>query len=421
MRIIRFGSSTGWDIMNARAELLERINRDIPKGVDWKRGAERYVASCFEKEGRKNIEAYSFNKPFPRISATNPTPGINECVHYLNNFANALALVKPNGGSRILDVACGGGWVSHFLTKMGYWTYGIDISEDFIDLARRRMVDDPTLGMCADEARDHFSVLDIEAGGLRAELEGTFDYVWLESCLHHFVDPVSALENLARALKPDGVIILLEFENREGAIKQEYLDVMREFDTLERPYARADLVAALRLAGLSEVEFVGVINGWFSPNDPVASMLGSHVIAGSGETNIALCAKKPGRLDGIFPHRTVSSNVTFGHGFYALENGFRWCAPSAELTVTIPTLSLDLRLHSMLPAREGRDQVIVAYGQGGEVARVSLTPKCPQAVMQLANVAAGQRITLHSTEAFRPSWTEGGDTRLLSFYLESNS
>lgn len=131
--------------MSDRAKLLAQINKDIPSNIDYKAGAKKYIASCFEQMGRKNIEYYSINKPLGLVGAEDPVPAITENVHYLNNFTNVLAILKPRNGSRILDVACGGGWVSHYLSKMGYWTYGIDISDDFIELAKYRLLSDPSL------------------------------------------------------------------------------------------------------------------------------------------------------------------------------------------------------------------------------------------------------------------------------------
>ncbi|KWZ35228.1 class I SAM-dependent methyltransferase [Burkholderia anthina] len=414
--------------MLGKDELVALMNREIPAGVDWKAGAEKYVASCFEKMGREEIEIYSANKPFRVVGSVDPTPAIVECVHYLNNFANALALLKPRLGSRVLDVACGGGWVSHYLSKLGYWTYGIDISSDFIDLARSRLATDPSLRVTPSDAISRFQILDIETTRLPDHLKGTFDIIWLESCLHHFVDPVKALEHLVEGLSPDGIIVLIEFENRVAGIKDEYMQVMREFDTLERPYARWELENALDLVGLCEREFVGSINGWFSPHDPATAHLGQATISGANQMNLAICARQPGRLDAIFPHRLQHNGVSlrgeaavkFGLGFYPNEGGFRWCGPAGELTASrdMPDVALDVV--SMPLHEEAGTQTIVAYGPGGELSRVTLSAQHPSRTLQLKSLAAGDVVSLHSTEAFRPSWRGSGDTRLLSFYVRTN-
>jgi SAM-dependent methyltransferase len=405
--------------MSSRSELLDLINKDIPKGVDWKLGAERYVANCFDKMGRKFVEDYSLTKPLSYSLSEGPNRMILESVHYLNNFTNVLSLLKPQTGARVLDVACGGGWVSHFLARMGFWTFGIDISEDFIELAGKRLAIDPFLNLTPESAAERFMVLDIERNGLPSELRGSFDYVWLESCLHHFVDPITALEHLRDALKPDGVIILMEFENRVGAIKDEYMEVMRDFDTLERPYARSELRAVLDMAGLKEVEFFGAVNGWFSPKNAISANLGEAVLMGAEETNLALCARQPGRLDGLFPHGRAESPWSFGRGVYPNEGGFRWCEPSAALKPVKAIAGASFRVHSMAPARTGRTQSVVAYSAVGEIDRLELTRDQPSGVLTLGDLAAGQRIDLLSNEAFRPTWDGSQDPRLLSFYLET--
>jgi SAM-dependent methyltransferase len=404
--------------MPSKAELLNQINQLVPPNVDWKSGAQRYVASMFEKMGRENVERFSMNKPFQIVGRDNPTPAITESVHYLNNFANALDLLKPANGARILDVACGGGWVSHYLSKMGYWTYGIDISADFVELAAQRLSSDVGLNVSAEAAARRFSVVDIETTPLPAELHGTFDFVWLESCLHHFVDPVSALENLTAALKPDGVLVLIEFENRKGSIKQEYLDVMKEYDTLERPYSRAELQSALGLAGLSHYEFFGTINGWYSATDPASSRVGERLLEGAADMNLAICTKDSGRLDDIFPHRKNRSPLSFGTGVSGENNGWRWCGPSSEIVATQSIEKVSIEIHSTLPPQLRREQVISVYGSKGEVTRMFLTPERAFAALSLGPIAKGESFTFHSADAFRPSWTGSPDDRLLSFYFK---
>ncbi|PWK30844.1 class I SAM-dependent methyltransferase [Pseudomonas sp. OV226] len=404
-----------------RESLLQAINEDIPKGVDWKAGAEKYVAAFVEKLGREGIEEFAMNKPFSSVGASDPGPAITESVHYINNFANALQFLKPPLGSRILDVACGGGWVSHLLSKMGYWTYGIDISEDFVNLAARRLSRDASLSVSETEAASRFSVHDIETSPLPSHLVGTFDYIWLESCLHHFVDPITALEHLSAALKPDGVIVLIEFENRRGEIKPEYMEVMREFDTLERPYPRDHLVNALHIAGLTQVEFIGTVNGWFSPSDPMAPIMGDLLLDSAEQMNLAICAKKQGRLDEIFPHRAKDASIRFGRGAYENANGYRWCAPAAELVVEKSICNMTLECFSTLFESEGcSTQEIVAYGKNGELDRISLSAESKHGELKLGNLERGDKVSIYSNQAFSPAWSGSDDARLLSFYIKTS-
>ena len=407
--------------MLTKADLLAEMNRDMPACVDWKAGARAYVASCFEKYGREPIERYSMNKPFSLMGeGADPRAIIAESVGYLRNLTNALAFLQLRGGSRILDVGCGGGWVSHSLSKMGYRTFGIDIAEEFITLARRRLATDPWLGLTEEEAEARFAVHDIEAAPLPAQFNNSFDAIWLESCLHHLVDPISALTHLATALNDGGVIVLIEGENRLGPIKEQYLAVMREFATLERPYARSELERALVMAGLPYYEFVGTIDGWFSPRDSVAQNADQLLSSSAGMMNLTVCGKSDRALARLFPHRRAIGGLQFGRGFFENENGCRWCGPVGEITARKSIENLRIRIFSNLLAHHRGQQVIKAYGSQGELARAVLTRLRKDREMVIGPLNTGEAVTLHASEAMRPSWVGSDDKRLLSFCLRTD-
>lgn len=232
---------------DAAAQLLAEINRDVPPGVDWKAGARRYMDDLYRKHGRADVELYALIKPFVQLAGGEAA--LHEFGAYFYNFINLVMTLKPAGGARVLDVACGGGWLSHFLAKLGCAPFGIDLSEEFIALARRRLGADSQLNLGEDATAAMFAVHDIEVAKLPPERDGSFDVIVLESCLHHFYDPVTAMVNIARALADGGVVVAIEGENRRGPIRDEFMAVMRETDTLERPYTRAQLIEVLALAG----------------------------------------------------------------------------------------------------------------------------------------------------------------------------
>ncbi len=408
--------------MLGKNDLLASINREIPPNVDWKAGARRYVASCFEKEGRNAVESYSLNKPFRQVAAGGARPAIEETVHYIQTFSNVLDLITPKPGSRVLDVACGGGWVSHYLSKLGYWTFGIDISEDFVDIARRRLAADSTLALSADDADDRFAVLDIECDAFPTSLQGTFDIIWLESCLHHFHDPIQALQHLHDALRPDGILVLIEFENQRGPIKPEFMQVMRDYDTLERPFERTDLIRALRMAGFPNFEFLGALNGWFRPNDVQTTRLGQYARQSADSMNLAICAKNAEPLASVFPALAKQGKISLGPGFYLTEeNGFTWSEPQSEILVNEAIDELVLDLRSLIPFTDYSKQTLMAYRKDGEAGRIAFDEANTSISLVLRDLAAGERIRLISAEAFSPSWTGGDDVRVLSFYLNAHA
>src|SRR5208282_2932080 len=159
--------------------------------------------------------------------------------------------------------------------------------------------------------------------------------------------PISALTHLATALNEGGVIVLIEGENRLGPIKEQYLAVMREFATLERPYARSELERVLVMAGLPCVEFVEAMN-------------------------LAICAKSEHALARLFAHRCAVGALQFGKGFFENERGFRWCGPVGEIIARVTIENLRIRIFSDLLAHHRRPQIITAYGSKGELARAVL-------------------------------------------------
>jgi SAM-dependent methyltransferase len=126
----------------------------------------------------------------------------------------------------------------------------MDLSGDFVALARQRVLDDPYLTCTPEEAASIFQVHDFEAQRLPEGLRGFFDAIVLESCLHHFWDPIAAMTHIVEGLAPGGVVLVLEGENRKGPIRNEYMAVMLDTATLERPYPRPILLEVLEHAGL---------------------------------------------------------------------------------------------------------------------------------------------------------------------------
>jgi SAM-dependent methyltransferase len=288
-----------------RERLLAEINQDVPPGIDWKAGAHRYLSDYLRKAGSEKVRSYVLAKPFVPFEVGAGDYALFEAVYYLDNLVNLIRLLKMPAESKVLDVACGAGWVSHYLTKFNYKTWGFDISSDFVDLVRERIASDDTLlPVNRSEVEQRFRVHDIEVDVLPSGFGPTsgFDAIVLESCLHHFMDPITALTNLADVLAPGGLMVIIEGENRKGPIKEEFVRVMRETETLERPYPRELLVQVLKMAGLPANEFVGAANGWVGTRSPFARDWGSILAQATEAANIVVCAKDTASLARIFPY-----------------------------------------------------------------------------------------------------------------------
>ena len=109
-------------------------------------------------------------------------------------------LAHLSSGDRILDVGCGPGNITADLVRRvpGATVRGIDVSPEIIERATSEYGSLPGLS---------FSVDDVY--GLDAA-DATFDVVYVHQVLQHLHDPVSALREIRRVLRPGGLVALRE-------------------------------------------------------------------------------------------------------------------------------------------------------------------------------------------------------------------
>ena len=108
-----------------------------------------------------------------------------------------LDWLDSKAGERILDVACGGGVLSLKIAEKGCEVYGVELSEDVINSAKRLAEREKIA--CA------FKVGNAEDLPYQ---DGYFDKVVCSSSLEHFKDDIKALKEMNRVLKPNGVVVL---------------------------------------------------------------------------------------------------------------------------------------------------------------------------------------------------------------------
>jgi len=118
----------------------------------------------------------------------------------VRDYEDAILRSRAPGG-RVLDYCCGPGETSLKLVELGYASVnGIDISSEEVESARKRI----RAAGCDDIAS--FDVMDAE--NMTFE-DNTFDVIVCNGVLHH-LDMDAALPELARVLKPDGVVVAME-------------------------------------------------------------------------------------------------------------------------------------------------------------------------------------------------------------------
>jgi SAM-dependent methyltransferase len=171
----------------------------------------------------------------------------------------AMRSCPPRPGDRALDLGCGFGETTRQIAELvgaEGSALGIDVSEPFIDAARKEAEE-------AGAANAEFRVADVQT----LELPQEFDYAYSRMGLMFFANPVVALRNIRGALVPGGRLCAVvwrrkldnEWVHRAEQIVDEYLEHPEETDEPTcgpGPFsmANADTVSEqLQIAGFEEI------------------------------------------------------------------------------------------------------------------------------------------------------------------------
>lgn len=394
---------------------IDEINDRLPKGVDWKQGAGKYLREIV-CDGGPSVERFHLVKPF--------FGGPDFSSFWVDTF-HFLDLVKAMGlsqRSRIIDVGCGPGWTLHWLCKLGYSVVGCDISQEMIDVAEQRMKADPYPPYVEHEFDYELLVHDVEEAPLG--VGDLADAAIFESVLHHFYNPVATLRNIAKDLKSDGIIGIVEAAAPPVGSEwdEANLDLMTRYHTIERPYTRSQLLTMLELSGFKYCEFYRPINGLYRQQVEDVRPLRAE-LAMADNINILIASRTKAGLERVGAHpREIQewrSGIDFLDGFHGEEFGsdgslFRWAEARALLAVRsdqATTLRISTR------SCPDPEQQVFAIFDGRVVAQVTLSATKPEGDLTLPIGTSGV-VELQAKTAFSPAWRGGGDTRSLAFAMD---
>ncbi len=262
------------------------------EGIDYKRAAIDYP----EKLDAERLH-YLRTKPFYNLANKPPKfrgEGMDVETHrHFCDFANMAVALGLRAGARILDVACGSGWLSEYFTRLGYDVTGIDISPALIQISEERVRAVPRLVDHQTELRCRFRVHDIEL----APLEEKFDAIICYDAMHHFVDEHAVVRHFAAMLPLGGLLFILE-GNRPpvaSAAEAELVAVMQKYRTLESPFDPAYLSQLLDQSGFA------IVGDYVSVNELIdreALDAQSRIRVEIPAINYLLCKKVSGTLPG---------------------------------------------------------------------------------------------------------------------------
>jgi 2-polyprenyl-6-hydroxyphenyl methylase/3-demethylubiquinone-9 3-methyltransferase len=113
-----------------------------------------------------------------------------------NRLRNPWVASKLPSSSRVLDMGCGAGFLTHELASLGHDVVGVDLSEESLQVARK---------------------LDPKSSYLRADVtavpfeSGSFDAVCAMDLLEHVENPQAVIQEASRLLKPGGLFFFHTF------------------------------------------------------------------------------------------------------------------------------------------------------------------------------------------------------------------
>ena len=111
----------------------------------------------------------------------------------------------PDGGGDVLDVATGTGLVAAELLRRGFLVTGVDQSPEMLAGARRRF-------------GDRVQLVEASAESLPFA-DAAFDHLTVTYLLRYVDDPGATLRELARVVRPGGVVASLEFGVPDGVAR----------------------------------------------------------------------------------------------------------------------------------------------------------------------------------------------------------
>jgi ubiquinone/menaquinone biosynthesis C-methylase UbiE len=121
-------------------------------------------------------------------------------------MANELVNSVPANGS-VLEIAPGPGYFCIELAKLGnFQITGLDISKSFVEIARRNAVE---AGLKIDFREGNASAMPFK--------ENTFDFTFCQAAFKNFSEPVKAIAEMYRVLRPGGLSVISDLRRDASA------------------------------------------------------------------------------------------------------------------------------------------------------------------------------------------------------------
>jgi 2-polyprenyl-6-hydroxyphenyl methylase/3-demethylubiquinone-9 3-methyltransferase len=200
-------------------------------------------------------EWWDANGPFRPLHRINPTRLTYIRDQLCQNFGRDKKAAASLAGLTVLDIGCGGGLVAEPLTRLGAEVTGIDPAAETIEAAKTH----------AKGGRLDIIYRAITAEALAAE-GAAYDAVLLLEVVEHVPDVPQFLKQVARLVKPGGVMILSTINRTLKAYALVIIGaelILRWLPAGTHNWARfvtpEELRRALKSAGLAPTDVTGMV------------------------------------------------------------------------------------------------------------------------------------------------------------------
>lgn len=160
-----------------------------------------------------------------------------------NNYEIMLKKLDLVEGSSILDVGCGTGGMLKLITDkyQNIKAYGIDLSDEMIKIARKKLSNDVKLSVGDSECLPF--------------LDNNFDVIICMESFHHYPNPSSVLQEFKRVLKPNGILLICDMW-RIFPIRNIMSFFMKFLNTGDvKIYSKKEIIDFINNAGFINVEY----------------------------------------------------------------------------------------------------------------------------------------------------------------------
>ena len=135
----------------------------------------------------------------------------------LRTKAFELAQIQP--GRTAADIGAGTGFITMGLIERGLKVIAVDHSKAMLDVLKNKLPFSTQLDCRIGEAEN----LPLK--------DNQVDYVFANMFLHHVTEPAAAIKEMARILKPGGILVITDMDKHTSMpIKREHHDLWMGFD-----------------------------------------------------------------------------------------------------------------------------------------------------------------------------------------------